>query len=51
MRDAESKSRSKLTEGDEFDEPVKSALRGAVVTGARDVQLGSRRSNGDKVPI
>lgn len=51
VRGADSKSGSELTECDEFDESVKSVLRDAVVAGARDTQLGARRSSGDEVPI
>lgn len=51
MRGADSKSRSKLTECDEFDESVKSVFRDAVVAGARDAELGSRGSDGDEVAI
>ena len=51
MRDADSKSRSKLAECDEVDMSVKSVLRDAVVASARGAQLGSRRSNGNEVPI
>jgi len=51
VRGADAKSRSKLIKCDESDESVKSVLRDAVVAGTRDAQLGSRRSNGDEVPI
>ena len=51
MRGADSKSRSKLIEGDDFDESAKGVLRDTVFASARDAQPGSRRATAMKYPF